>query len=138
MNLVTQEVVDGCGVACYAMMTGKTYREALEDLHPGAQPIESHETSNEDLMRAIQRAGFDIEICIRPNIRNLRDSILVVRYPIENSMYMHTVVWSAEDQRVLDPFEDRPFEEYEKGICLAFELSRISGPSGDASPAGAV
>ncbi len=132
MDLVRQKIIDGCGVACLAMVTGTDYRQALEVLHPFVCPNDltaSHSTHNEDLIHALKLAGFEVRILIRPDIPTIRDAILVVRYRIGTSMFMHTVVWDAKEQRVLDPYDQRPFEEYESGLCLAFELSR-SGPSG--------
>ncbi len=137
MYLVNQEIGDGCGVACYAMVTGTNYYEAFGVLHPSENPVcsqtASHETSNEDLLQALRAAGFEIEVRIRPDIRTLKKAVLVVRYRIGPSMYMHTVVWDAERQQVLDPFDDRPFEEYQDGLCLAFELSTPSGLSSSVS-----
>lgn len=132
MDLVRQQRIDGCGVACLAMVTRTDYLNALGVIHPdkAQDSPTSHETRNERLIEELQRAGFEVNIRIRPDIRTLQnDAVLVVRYRVGAAMYMHCVVWSAEDQWVLDPFEGRPLEEYESGICLAFELSR-SGPSG--------
>lgn len=137
MDHVLQEYADGCGVACLAMVTGISYWESLAVLHPHRYPgdfMTSHETSNESLIEELKRAGFEVTVRIRPDIRTLKDSVLVVRYLINKKLYMHTVVWDSEQQLVLDPFDDRPFEEYESGLCLAFELSR-SGPSGASSSA---
>lgn len=125
MKLVEQDHIDGCGVACFAMLTGRTYKEAREVLHPGGGSY----TANEALVEALQAHGYAIETrFMLPTIRDLHTSLLVVRYRIGGGMFMHSVVWDAEQQKVLDPFDERPFEEYENGLCLAFEIT--SGPSG--------
>lgn len=125
MERIYQEIIDGCGVACLAMVTGIDYRRALGVLHPCVDPDDhqvSHETANEDLLEAIKQAGFEVNVRARPDIRTLKDAVLVVRYRIGDDTFMHSVVWDSKKQQVLDPFDDRPFEEYEQGLCLAFEL----------------
>jgi hypothetical protein len=100
------------------MVTDRTYAESLAMLNPDQTPW----TSNDDLLEALKKAGRQVEVRIRPDIKSLRDSVLVVWYRIGSEKYFHTVVWDAQRQTVLDPFEDRPFEEYVRGLCLAFEL----------------
>lgn len=119
MDLVKQEHVDGCGVACFAMLTGRTYAEALARLNPN----EESWTNTDDLLKALDCEGLTHEIRIRPDIRTLRTSILTVWYKIGEETYLHTVVWDAEKQQVLDPWGQRPFDEYVSGLCLAFELN---------------
>lgn len=125
MQLVRQtDHVDGCGVACFAMVTGTTYREALRVLHPYADG--SALTSNELLMEKLREAGLHIDVRYKVPIKQLKTSILVLRYLIGKFNYMHVAVWDAEAQAILDPWEDRPFDEYENGLCLAFELTPAS------------
>jgi len=125
MQLVEQtEHADGCGVACFAMVTGTTYREALKVLHPYAD--DSALTSNELLMEKLREAGFHIDVRYQVPIKQLKTSILVLRYRIGGSNFMHVAVWDAEAQEILDPWEQRPFEEYENGLCIAFELTQAN------------
>lgn len=119
LKLVRQQHLDGCGVACFATIRGISYQEAMGVLHPEGRGAS---TSNEALIDVLQETGFDVDVRIRPDIRTLRTAVLVTRYRIGPEMFMHAVVWDANAQRVLDPFEDRPFEEYQTGLCLAFEL----------------
>ena len=128
MNFVRQEKVDGCAVACYAMLIGMSYDAALGVLHP--EPSESHETSNEVLLQKLTDAGFTIMPKTRRPLSELRNAVLVVRYEIGGSMFMHTVVWDAEHQTVLDPYDARPLAEYQEGLCMAFEATRRD-PSSD-------
>ncbi len=125
MRLVHQKRIDGCAVACLAIVTGQSYDEARHVLHPEAKgPFGSHWTNNMDLLAALNTAGFGINVRVPCPIQQLKSSILVVRYEIMSSQHMHTVVWDAEQQRILDPFpfQARPLETYQEGLCLVYEL----------------
>ncbi len=129
MELVLQDHIDGCAVACFATVTGKTYDEALEILHPEGVPTPDFgaNTDLNRLIRALEAEGFTLTIRPRCPITNLKTSILVVRYEIGKEMYMHTVVWDAKRQEIFDPIETRPHEVYQEGFCIAFELTGRAG-----------
>lgn len=118
MNRVQQEHIDGCAAACLAMVTGTDYTAALQTLHPEGGSW----TSNEDLLVALKAAGFEINVRIPCPLEQLNDAILVVRYPISGTNFMHVVVWDAKRKEVLDPWEARPQESYQRDLCLVFEL----------------
>jgi hypothetical protein len=123
MELVNQDDNDGCVVACFATVTGKTYEEALHTLHLDGPPAVGASTDLNVLIRALEAEGFSLNIRPRCTITELKTSILLVRYEIEGEMFMHTVVWDAECQEIFDPFEFRPHEIYQQGFCLAFEIT---------------
>jgi hypothetical protein len=107
------------------MVMGQTYEQARQRFHPTAtDPGDSHWTSNEDLLGALEAAGFSVNIRVPCAIERLNTSVLVVRYPIGTVNFMHTVVWDAETQKILDPFMLRkhPLPYYQERLCLVFEL----------------
>jgi len=129
MNLLIQEHLDGCAVACLAMVTGTTYGEALKRLHNVDHIPEegSAWTSNEALLEALKGSGFEVLVYTPRRLVELGTSILVVRYLIGVTHYMHVVVWDADRQTVLDPFPNgrpRPLYYYEDNLCLVFEIKR--------------
>jgi hypothetical protein len=76
------------------------------------------------LLYALSAAGVEVNVRVPCPLTQLKDAVLLVRYPIGGSLYMHTVVWDAEQQKVLDPWEERPFQSYQDGLCIVYELSR--------------
>jgi len=125
MKLVKQDAhVDGCAVACFAMVTGKTYEQALAVLHPEGVATEGYgaETNLNDLLIALFAEGYETIVHPRCPIDTLKTALLNVRYRIGKAMFMHLVVWDAETKTILDPYETRDRSEYEDGLCLAFEL----------------
>lgn len=132
MRLVPQEHIDGCAVACLAMVTGESYELALKVLHPDLTPDTfSAWTSNESLLEAIKRAGRDVVVYPPKPLKDLGPSILLVRYHIGDTPFMHVVVWDPEKDQVLDPFvlqKVRPNDYYERNMCLAYEFERLGPP----------
>lgn len=113
MRLVRQHPdVTGCIPACLATVLGVSYVEARALTGK----------SNEELLDTLSNLGIDVTVRVFCLIRDLKSAILLVRYPIGGGVYMHTVVWDAEQQKVLDPWEERPFQSYQDGLCLAYEL----------------
>jgi hypothetical protein len=122
MERVEQHDIDGCGVACFAMLTGQTYPEVLATLNPG----QASWTDQSRLIEALQEAGYHLNVRFNTPIRDLETSLLVVRYRIAGEIYMHCVVWDAERQAILDPYDTRSFEEYENGLMIAYEVRQVN------------
>lgn len=115
MQLVSQHPhITGCIPACLATVLGVSFDEANRLTG----------RTNEELLAALQAAGLDVNVRIPCPITGLKDAILLVRYDIGGEAYMHTVVWDVEQQKVLDPWEERPHDSYQEGLCLVYELSR--------------
>lgn len=109
MKRVPQKDKKGCGVACVAMLAGKTYAQARRLLHPNGSV---EETRIGDLRRVLAESGVQCsprQIAFKNgSIEDLPFDALVKINPKEGGLFWHWVVWDHARKVVLDS-RDPPY-----------------------------
>lgn len=107
MKLVHQRHRNDCGIACAAMLAGVSYEEASN----AAAPLGKRRgLTNETAMYLILRnLGLKGKLPLVPGRANGQDAILKCNRGTQRRAGVkrwHWCVWSATDQKILDPLDD--------------------------------
>lgn len=102
LRLVRQDNYMGCFVAAVATMIGASYADARKMIHPNKG--ESHGIAPEKAIERLRRLGFNPQVRYgRRRVRDLRENTLLLVTWSHSPELGHTVVWDAEERKVLDP-----------------------------------
>ncbi len=108
---VRQRDIDGCGVACVAMMACVTYDEAWRACFPrrGGRG-HRNEVDGQEMIKALARLGYKAYLSDTFKEHNA-PAILVYSYdPLRPSPYCtHCVVWDPAVERLMDPGDDTTY-----------------------------
>lgn len=110
---VTQPHYNGCAIAAFAMILGKTYEEAFKLIFPDRDPlIDDHAIRAEDqdigacAARVLEKLGVKTKKSKYRKLKSLikyarKNVLLIMRWG--NGSMCHAVVFDAETKRFLDP-----------------------------------
>ncbi len=103
---IVQKDPFGSGIACVAMLAGKSYGAVAEEMFPdGAVP----HTNTGDLKLALEAYGLEPAGHLVPfrstKYQDLKDNAILKANPRRGGAEWHWVVWDAERRRLLDPRE---------------------------------
>lgn len=109
-NSITQESDFGCGVACFAFVTGTTYKQAVEFL--GEAQAKSSRFWVKDFVAQLTRFGLDyVSKYVKPHVRNKiykEGCIVLIRrsriYPAGHYLVRHNSQW-------MDPWINLPSDK---------------------------
>ena len=106
MKTIKQKEENDCGVACVAMLTGKTYEEARADIYPSGR---SKLTKTKDLSKALVKLGRKPLSDRRQPFgsktpRDLDTDALVFVEMDDGNDSKHWVVWDAKAKKLRDPY----------------------------------
>lgn len=120
-----QKHVNGCAVACFAMVTGMSYDKALKLIHPKRKAREKIDgVLFSDLVKILNK--MHIKIAVYSSSKNIlqikRPSILLMNQ--RDCDWSHVVVWDPETKRILDPDRKKrcSFEYYQKELEWYLEI----------------
>lgn len=109
---VQQKHIDGCGPAALATVLGISYDAALKIVHPNRKPREPANTWPYKLQIAMRRARLHYtKRTLRKWSRLKYDAIVSIQW---KSGMRHWVVWSADQNKFLDPCSERTLKKYGK------------------------
>ena len=120
-----QKHVDGCVIACFAMVMGVSYDKALKAVHPKrkkGKKIDGIPFVN--LIKILNK--LHIHIAVYPFSRNIlkiqRPAILLMNQ--QGCDWSHVVVWDPESKKILDPDRKKrcSFEYYQKELEWYLEV----------------
>lgn len=123
---VKQLHVDGCFVACVAMLLGETYDNAFNEMFPGRDdgwgdlPVE-------EASHVLERLGFKPVRSRARRIKNLRhDAVVVIKWK-EDPSISHSAVWSSKKRKMLDPLRHYKRSVYETQIYAIYYVDVAAG-----------
>lgn len=107
MKLVKQKNKTSCGVACFAMVMGISYRRAMKMLHPERfWWFSDATTSMGAIMEKLDEMHITCSVGAGNDFHTLqRKAIVIVKI---NETRHHAVVWCPNSQRILDPWGKDP------------------------------
>jgi hypothetical protein len=109
---VQQKHIDGCGPAALATVLGISYDAALKIVHPNRKPRGPANTWPYKLQIAMRRAKLRyMKRTLRKWSPPKHDAIVNIQWP---SGLRHWVVWSADQNKFLDPASERRHKKYGK------------------------
>ena len=107
---IVQQDPFGSGVACVAMLAGKSYGAVRKEMFPNGAVLG---TETGDLRRALATYGFELAHHSVPfrstSYENFKDTAILKGNPRRWGAEWHWVVWDAEHRRLLDP-RDPPYK----------------------------
>ena len=107
---IVQKDPHGAGIACVAMLAGKSYEAVAREMFPDG--VVPHATTG-DLKLALAAHGLEPARHPVPfrstQYRDLEDDAILKANPRRGGAEWHWVVWDAERKRLLDP-RDPPYK----------------------------
>jgi hypothetical protein len=118
----------GCFIACVAILTGKSYYEAFQMLHPGKN-IERfrdhniiHESVEQGAIENLQKIGIQARPSRLRRLKSLvrhgkKPAMLIMRWK-DADPGCHSVIFDPETKKILDPafFIPLKFRTYERHL----------------------
>lgn len=108
LRMVEQQHTNGCFIACLAMLTGKTYRQAFSLIHPDKDydSIGHYEPiglSPEESIKRMEELGLGPDPRPLRNLVNLRRTALImIRWKYSPTL-LHGIVFDASTKQLLNP-----------------------------------
>ena len=110
MRRIVQQDRHGSGVACLAMLAGKSYRAVRKEMFQNGV-VSAADTG--DLRRALAVYGLELAHHSVPfrstKYEDLKDNAILKVNPRRGGAEWHWVVWDTKRQRILDP-KDPPYK----------------------------
>lgn len=127
MRLVRQRHQRGCASACLAMLTGKTYYQVLNYLHPKRKRNKRGydvAIGHKEFFYALSKYGFKPELDWVADITKLEVPAVLAVHLSEVDNNLHAVLWDSKEKRILDPNRAQPLsiDHYQDGLKLLFRL----------------
>lgn len=122
MKFIQQKHRTGCGIACVAMISNRSYQEVYDYFFPEGKR-QNHYTTRDQIKAALNHFGCGhsgrFQVGPKSWEQMQYDSIVVVD---KEENYWHWVVYHSEEQLVYDPERRKPVRKSQRTISSLLKV----------------